>query len=81
MINLLKLYWLSIVKWGAIFLGIAFVILRIRNGGKQAERMKYYEQKIESQKEVIRQDRIVNTGNADGMRERLSDALRNKRDT
>lgn len=48
MLNLLKPFWLSIVKYAAIAGGILLVVLKIRQSGRDAERVENLEKVVEN---------------------------------
>ena len=48
MLNLLKPFWLSIVKYAAIVGGILLVVFKIRQSGRDAERAENIEKVVEN---------------------------------
>lgn len=79
MLAFLKPYWLEIVKWSGIILAGIAVFFSIKQSGRNAERVDQLKKDNKNAKEIIRQDSVVSTGDADIMRTRLSTALRRKR--
>lgn len=79
MLSFLKPFWLDIVKWGGIILGVGAVLFSARQSGRNAERVDQVKRERDDANEIIRQDRIVNSGNANSMRNKLSQALKRKR--
>ena len=70
MIELLKPFWIGIVKWGAIVGGILLVLLKVRQSGKDAVKKDALEKTLDGvmARDKI-EDKVASAGNAE--RERL----------
>ena len=68
---------------GGFIVALLFAIFTIRKGGRDAERKKQMDKEAQQASEIRRQDAAVQrgAGDVDGMRDRLSDALRRERDS
>jgi hypothetical protein len=76
--TILHRYWQSLLMWGAITVGIMLLLLGVRNAGRQAEKIDQMRGQNDALKESLRQRNIVDSGDADRMRERLNDRLRGR---
>lgn len=73
---------LSVTTWLAGLLALLAVFAKVRQGGRDAEKVDNLEKENVYAKEIIRQDGIVAAGDTNGMRERLDAAIvRHQRDT
>lgn len=70
-----------ILAIGGALLAVIAVFYRGKSEGRNAERRDMAEQEVRDVKEILRQDAIVFNGDAARMRDRLSEALRRKRDS
>lgn len=73
---------LSVTAWLAGILALLAVFAKVRQGGRDAEKVDNMKKENAYAKEIIRQDGIVAASDTDGMSSRLDAAIvRHQRDT
>ncbi len=61
MLELLKPFWIAIGKWAAIAVGVIFMLIKIRQSGKDAARADSLEKTLEGLKTHDKIERNINT--------------------
>lgn len=80
MLAFLQPYWLSILKYGAMVIGVLAVLFSARQSGKHAERVENLKKAVDDAK-MRRDIEIRNSLKSDDIRERMRqqrDTIRNK---